>query len=289
MSPLTSRTITRLDPRYPMLWRDEQTIQFGLDDLLRVPLDDGWVERVLHQLRLGIRMSTFDLVAHGAGAPRDAARALLDRLRPLLVTDAPITVGAWVEGVNTTDHRSLPRLRDALADEGIPAGHRDDPDALGIIVVEGAAAALHLARYLRDDTAHLPIAFEAAATVIGPLVVPGQTPCLSCRDAAETARDADWPLLHSQLVGRSPGSIPLARIAEAAALVPRLLRAVRPGAGLSVRIRPDGRRSWRWVAPHAECRCLASSSRSPREIERAPARLVPPSATTSSREYARPA
>lgn len=289
MSPLTSRTITRLDPRYPMLWRDERTIQFGLDDLLRVPVDDGWVERLLHQLRLGIRMSTFDLVAHGAGAPRDAARALLERLRPLLISDRAITVGAWVEGVNTTDHRSLPRLRDALFEEGVAAAHRDDPDAIGIIVVEGAAAALHLARYLRDDTAHLPIAFEEAATVIGPLVVPGQTPCLSCRDAAETARDAAWPLLHSQLMGRSPGRITLARIAEAATVVPRLLRAARPGAGLSVRIRPDGRRSWRWVAPHAECRCLASSSQSPQGSATAPARLAPPSATTSWKEFARPA
>lgn len=289
MSPTTSRTITRLDPRHPLLWRDEQTVQFGLDDVLRVSLDAHWIEPLLQRLSIGIRLSTFDLVAHGTGAPRDDARRLLDRLRPVLVTDSAITVSAWVEGINTTDHRVLPRLRDALLDEGVPAGSRSDPDAIGVIAVEGAATALHLASYLREDTAHLPIAFETAATVIGPLIVPGQTPCLACLDAARTERDPAWPLLHSQLVGRSPGSISLARVAEAATFVPRLLRAARPGAGLSVRIRPDGRRTWHWVRPHAECQCLASSSRSPQGTATETAPPVLPIATTTSTGYARPA
>lgn len=289
MSPLTSRTITRLDPRYPMLWRDARTLQFGLDDALRVSLDEPWVEPLLQKLRLGIRLSTFDLVAHGVGAPRDDARQLLDRLRPLLASAQPVSAGVWVEGVNLTDHRVLPRLRDALTDEGVPGAHRGDTDAVGVIVIEGAAAALHVAGYLRDDICHLPIAFEHAATVVGPLVVPGQTPCLSCRDAGETARDSAWPLLHSQLVGRPPSQVALARVAAAATLVPRVLRATRPGRGLAVRIKPDGHRSWRWVRPHAECLCLEPSSRSPQESATELARLDPPIATTTSRAYARPA
>lgn len=289
MSPLTSRTLTRLDPRYPLLWRDDDTVQLGLEGLLRIPLDAYWVEPLLRRLRSGIRLSTFDLVAHGVGAPRDEARRLLARLGPLLTSETPLTVGVWVEGVNMTDHRVLPRLRDALVDEGVPPGLRDDSGTIGVVVVEGAAAALQLAPYLRDDTAHLPIAFEQAATTLGPLVVPGQTPCLSCRDAAEQERDDSWPLLHAQLVGRSPGPIALSRVAEAATLVPRLLRAARPGSGLSVRIRPDGRRSWRWVAPHEECRCLDSSSRSLPGSETAPVRPAPPIATTTARSYARPA
>lgn len=287
MSPLSNPAITRLDPRYPVLWRDADTVQLGLEGVLTVPTDEHWVEPLLARLSAGIRLSTFDLVAHGVGAPRRAARDLLERVRPLLVTDSPPLPGTWIEGGGVTDQRVLTRLRDALDDEGIPLGQRDDPDSVGIIVIEGAAAAVQLMPYLRDDLVHLPMAFEAGATTIGPLVVPGRTPCVWCRDAAERDRDPAWPLLQAQLVRRAPARIPLLQVAEAAALVPRLLRFARPGVGLSVRLRPGGGQSWRRVIPHAECQCLAQPSQSPPETVTAPAPLAPLNVPTRSRAYAR--
>lgn len=289
MSPLSPRIISRIDPRYPLLWRDEQSVQFGLEGVIRVSLHAYWVEPLLQRLRSGIRLSTFDLVAHGVGAPRDEARALLDQVRPLLVPTHAAENAVWVEGVNVTDQRAVPRLRDALHDEGLPTAHRGDRGAVGVVVVEGVAAALQLTPYLREDIAHLPVAFERGATTVGPLVIPGETPCLSCRDASETARDDAWPLLHAQLVGSSPGPISAVRVAEAATLVTRVLRAAPVRAGLVVRLRPDGRQSWHSVAPHEECQCLGLSSRSPQGNETASARPVRPIATTTSRPYARPA
>lgn len=288
MSPRTTTTITRLDPRYPLLWRDERTVQFGLEAAVTVDLDGPWVEPLLMRLRHGIRMTSFDVVAHGVGAPRKAARDLLDRLRPLLVGEQPVAPPSWVDGVNVTDGRSQERMRQALLDEGIPEAAAHEPGAVAVVVVEGAAAALQFASYLRDDVPHLPIAFERQAATIGPLVLPGRTPCLSCRDAHEQQRDPAWPLLHAQLVGR-PVEITGARIAQAADLAARVLRTPPGSTGAMVRVSPDGRIAWRSVPHHEGCPCLELSSRSLRGIERDSAPLDPRSETTRSPAYAQPA
>jgi len=40
--------------------------------------------------------------------------------------------------------------------------------------------------------------------VVGPLVVPGRTPCLRCVSLARGERDPHWPVLAAQLVGAAP-------------------------------------------------------------------------------------
>src|SRR5690606_20907905 len=131
MSPITPPTLTRLDPAYPMLWRDERTVQFGLEDLIRVELDAEWVEPLLQALRQGFRRSSFDLIAHRVGAPRDAARRLLALLRPVLRDDPPPPPFVWVESLNVADPRTEPRVRETLRDDGIRIGVRDDPETVG--------------------------------------------------------------------------------------------------------------------------------------------------------------
>lgn len=288
MSPRTASTITRLDPRYPLLWRDEHTVQFGLEAVASVDVTEPWAEPLLLRLRSGIRLSTFDVVAHSVGAPREAARELLARLRPLLVGEQPAAPPVWVEGLNVADSRTQERMRQALADEGIEEAQGRQTGAVAVVVVEGAAAALQFASYLREDVPHLPVAFEHQAAVIGPLVLPGRTPCLSCRDAHEQQRDPAWPMLHAQLVGR-PAATTAARIAHAAGLTARVLRAPVRSGGLMVRVSPDGRVAWRSVRHHEGCRCLEPSSRSLPGSARDSAPPDLRSETTRSPAYARPA
>ena len=213
---------------------------------------------------------------------------LLARLDPLLVDDPPTPRAAWVESIDVADARCDYRMREALLDEGIAAGARENPADIGVVLVEGAAAALHFARYLRDDTSHLPVALERGRTTVGPLVVPGETPCLTCRDEHERERDDAWPRMHAQLIGRASGPISVARIADAATLVARLL-AETSSAGSFVDVSGDGRREWRSVTFHAECRCRAQSFPSLPGTATAPAPLAPLSATTTATAYARPA
>lgn len=288
MSPMTPMTLTRLDPRYPLLWRDESTVQFGLEGVVRIEVVDPWVERLLNRLRSGIRISTFDVVAHGVGAPRAEARRMLATLRPVLIEDAAPAPPFWVEGINVADGRGQERLRQSLIDEGLDEADPRSAGAVAVLMVGGAAAALQVAPFLRDDLPHLPVAFEQDAAVIGPLVVPGHTPCLSCRDAHERDRDDAWPRLHAQLVGTSV-RVTSARIAQAASLAARILRTPTPSAGLMVRVSPGGRSAWRSVRHHAECPCLELSCRSPRESETLPAPLALRSATTTPPAFALPA
>ncbi|MEY4348816.1 MAG: hypothetical protein RL719_113, partial [Actinomycetota bacterium] len=52
---------------------------------------------------------------------------------------------------------------------------------------------------MRGSTPHICVEFGAEETKVSPLVVPGSTPCLSCRHAQELARDADWAMMATQL------------------------------------------------------------------------------------------
>jgi hypothetical protein len=288
MSPLTPKTITRLDPAVPLLWRDGETLQIGIEGTLRIAASEPWVERLIGRMAAGFRRAAFDVVAHAAGAPRAEARMLLSRLEPLLVDDAPAPRAAWVESIDVADARCEYRMREALLDEGIAVGARENPGDVGIVLVEGAAAALHFARYLRDDTSHLPVALERGRTTVGPLVVPGESACLTCRDEHERERDEAWPRMHAQLIGRASGPVSAARIAEAATLVARLLGET-ASAGSFVEVSGDGRREWRSVTFHEECRCREQSFPSLPGTATAPAPLAPLNATTTATEYARPA
>ena len=289
MPPLSPKTITRLDPAAPLLWRDERTLQFGVDGQIRIEIVGGWVEDLLLRMTEGFPRRAFDVLAHAAGAPRGDARALLRRLEPLLVDDPPALPAAWVESLNVTDARSEYRMREALADEGVPTGSRRAHGTVGVILVQGAAAALQFARYLREDVTHLPVAFERGRVTVGPLVVPGVTPCLACRDGHERDADPAWPRLHAQLIGRDCGALTAVRVAEAASLATRIMAEPERDGATIVEISADGVRERRPVRFHAECRCRERSFPSQRGSATAPAPLALPHATTTATAFARPA
>lgn len=51
---------------------------------------------------------------------------------------------------------------------------------------------------MRGSTAHLAIEFATNTTTVNPIVVPGATPCLSCRFKWQTQEDGDWPVITAQ-------------------------------------------------------------------------------------------
>lgn len=276
--PLTPPTLTRLDPSAPLLWRDERTLQLGVDEGPRIAVDAPWVELLLSRLRSGFRRAAFDVIAHGVGAPRQDARMLLARIEHLLIDDPPTVRPAWVKIIGVTDGRAAHRAREVLEDEGIALVDRSVRGAVGVILVQGAAAAVQFARYLREDIPHLPVAFEPGRVSAGPLVLPGESPCLACRDADDARLDPAWPLLHAQMIGRGPAVLRAAQVAEGALAAARLLAA--GGGGEIVRVSADGSREHRAVTFHEGCRCRAPSSPSPPGTATVPALLALPTATT---------
>ena len=139
MPPLTPTTLTRIDPAHPLLWRDVDTIQFGLDvhrrpeeqrgatRPLQVALTEPWIEPLLQAMRTGFRRSAFDVIAHGVGAPREAARELLRRLEPVLVTDLPPFAPVWIESIGIDDSRVEARVEFALHARAASHGAGEQP------------------------------------------------------------------------------------------------------------------------------------------------------------------
>lgn len=285
--PLTPLIRTRLNPSAPLLWRGDETLQLGDDDGLRIAAHAAWVEPLLSRLRSGFRRGSFDVIAHAIGAPREAARALLALVEPVLLDEAGPARPAWVESVGISDGRCEYRMRESLEDEGISLVEHGAAAAVGIVLVRGAAAARQFHGHLRADVPHLPVSFEPGRVSIGPLVVPGVTACLACRDAHAAAGDPAWPLLHTQMIDRDPGPIRAAQVAEAGRLAAVLLSDGEDAGGRLVRVSADGTREWRSVSFHEECRCRGPWSPSRRGTSTGIAPRVPPISTTTAPGFAR--
>lgn len=112
----------------------------------------------------------------------------------------------------------------------------------------------------RDALAHLAVRVEEGGVVVGPLVIPGQSPCGSCLELARLARDPGWPLVAATPAADFAAAVP---VALAAALAAREVLAYTDGGepasfGATIEIAAAGwrvrRRSW---APHPLCGCGA--------------------------------
>ncbi|WP_460700681.1 hypothetical protein [Nocardia thraciensis] len=119
---------------------------------------------------------------------------------------------------------------------------------------------------------HLQVRIRDGRGVVGPLVLPGGTSCLRCADLTRRERDADWPHLAAQLLGRIGYGSP-AMIAATAALALRDLEIVISGKpdppprtlDTTLELDPDTHQVHRrpWPA-HAACGCRAILTAPPR-------------------------
>ncbi len=157
---------------------------------------------------------------------------------------------------------------------GLPRGTHPD---LCVLCPDGAYVdPLRRDRLLADGVPHLLATTYESVGVVGPLVVPGRTPCLRCLDLHRVDRDRSWPLVSAQLA--KPGR-QLAGVATVAACDVVLATAVAAhaalaalafldapgeesslsGAGLELRP-PEGRTRRRSWPAHPSCGCCWPAS-----------------------------
>ncbi len=302
--------VYQLDPTIPRVWRSPHALQFGVERprLVLDPLDAAG-ERMVSALAGGVAIGALRLIARSAGAEPDAADALLARLEPVLARDADAhgtgdrdrDAIVVLDGSGPTAARILTLLREAGVDarSGLST---DDPavdEATAAIVIASFAVAPHRhQRWLRRDTPHLAVVFGDAGATVGPLVRPGETPCLRCLDLHRRDRDPAWPALAAQLHTRpAPGESELVcgAVASAAAAVvlaaldehlmrqPVARSAAPPGCTATASRYDAGSARWTefgWE-PHPECGCLtplclAPSGLTPSGPPPAPTRAEPP-------------
>jgi bacteriocin biosynthesis cyclodehydratase domain-containing protein len=77
---------------------------------------------------------------------------------------------------------------------------RPERVTLAILAPPAAEALPEIVTSVRDEP-HLLACVRETTGLVGPLVVPGRTPCLRCVALARGDRDPHWPALSAQLVG----------------------------------------------------------------------------------------
>lgn len=227
-----------------------------------------------------------------AGTSRDVALAKRFGVHPQRVRDlvAALHGHDLLEETSTPrpDHRDrsvwapgrgnvVEQIRSHLVAVGVGSGlepaarveTQPSPDL--VVLCASDAVTPDVARIWQDaGTPHLPVILRDGAVVVGPLVLPGSSPCLRCLDLHRRDRDHAWPSILTQISSPacelgSPVEAPPAQAATIAALVAMI--AVE---SLSKNARVTGL-SWElslpwpavhtraWTA-HPECDCLTSGS-----------------------------
>ena len=151
---------------------------------------------------------------------------------------------------------------------------------LDVVVMTGHAGLdpVWMWRLVSEQVPHLPIVWHEASVSVGPLVLPGRTPCLRCIDLTRRDDDAAWPVIAAQLnaLALVPHAEETLLTATAAAVAVSQILALLDErasslAGASFEIlAPEGLPQIREWAMHPECGCAALPSRVGLPADRAP-------------------
>ena len=276
----------RIDPASPPVWRSADTLQFGA--VPRVVLDDPppWQLRLIAELERGVPEAAVDALAMALGAAEGEAAQLMSRIASALEPErlrphVCVRIGPGVAG-ETADI-----LSDVLRERGADVVDDDtDAQTVTIVVVAHTVAPRDVADLMSRDRRHLPIVLHGSSADVGPLVVPGRTPCTTCLDLTRTDRDAAWPAIATQLAGRPLVIEDAERVRDCARAALDVIIAAEdagPREAISLHLRHgSGSRRVSVHRPHGACRC-----RSLAESETAAVHAFP--APMSATAFARPA
>jgi bacteriocin biosynthesis cyclodehydratase domain-containing protein len=222
-------------------------------------------ERLIADLEHGVTRVGLTALARAARMPVDID-SLLERLSPVLTppppTTAPLPRRIALDGRGETAGRIASILTSCGFSVTSDIADVDRVEA-AVIVARFAVLPERYGRWLRRDVPHLAVVFSDRDVAIGPLVEPGDGPCLACQYRHRADEDPAWTALATQLAGRdSPLETELVSTAVAALasrmVLARLTRGSRRFAAESIRY--EGSTGATDVVPvrqHEECGCRA--------------------------------
>lgn len=235
-----------LDPAMPVLLRPDGAVQVGWDPrravLIRPPrgLAAAAVATLLHTMRSPLPIAELQRHAleHGLTDP-DLTHLVTQLVNAGVVTRSRRQSGGRAASIRVHGRGPLSDLlMESLRCSGARIAHSSQPHAA---VSRAAVDLVVLADYLVADprmvrdlhsqrVAHLAVRVRDGTGLVGPLVIPGVTSCLSCADLHRSDRDAAWPAVAAQLretVGVADRPTLLATAALALSQVHRVIAAVR--------------------------------------------------------------
>ena len=246
----------RINPSIPVVWRDSETVQLGLDpEYARVgPLNLSGARGVTELVR-GTSLARLASIVGGEHAARSlidscgdvfhrTPRVTLPRLAVVGVAPATDTIArTWVGSTRST----------------VVAGSSTDITAVDVdfvlLVSHFVVSPIDVQPWLGRDITHCAIVFGESSVRVGPVVIPGESACIRCVELAHIDGDPSWSAVAPQMWRRTAAadSVDLAihAAAESLSMFPM-------GGGYSVRV--DGVTFNRAVSPHAlhpNCGCRA--------------------------------
>lgn len=245
----------RLHPAHPPLWRSDDELQFGPDAVVTLRATGAWQERLIAALESGVPAGSEATLARDHQVSERAVHALLQQLEPVLVHD-PAPRAHTVGVVRTREVPGLSAVVAGLAAAGLAPTTDPADGCVPQVLLSAHCVDLPAARaLLAADVPHIPVVLRGDRAEVGPVVLPGRSPCLVCVDGARRDADAAWSLVRAQLATRPAPQIADALAHEAGFVAARLL--CEPSlASRSVVLRSDTcRRRWRTHSFTEACAC----------------------------------
>ena len=199
----------------PVLLRPDGAVQVGWDPrravLVRPP--DGATPATLAALLRGMQVPLGMAELHRLAATHGLAGNVVEQILEALVRSGVVRGRARQPASRALSIRVHGRgpfsdlLVEALRRSGARIAQTSHADAT---VSAASADMVVLSDYLVADprlvrdlhtagVPHLPVRVRDGAGLVGPLVIPGVTSCLSCADLHRTDRDGAWPAVAAQL------------------------------------------------------------------------------------------
>jgi hypothetical protein len=235
----------QIDPTVPVVWRNHDTVQIGIDPV-RLVIDhiDDVTARALGELIKGTSTRRLSALL---GATRSAE--LRSRVAPVLGMRrrVPLPRVAVIGRTNST--RVVAEMCAAACGSitVLPNSTDVDPMTVDVVILvsDFVVSPMDVQPWLGGDIDHLTVVFTESAVAIGPLVRPGQSACVSCVELERVEHDPVWSAIAPQVWSRT--AYPTrALIAHAASEVLAMMIA---GSGYSTRI--DGETFEREIRPHS--------------------------------------
>ena len=224
-------------------------------------------ERLIDALRAGAPSATLRALASQWGMDQSEWESFLEALAPSLEQATPPRLRVILVG----DGPGQGEIRHVLVDDAyllstvsvdVSAGELDAcATDVAVIVSSFFVASADASVWLRRDIPHVLVSFDEQGATVGPLVVPGRTPCAHCLDLHRRDADPSWVALASQLLySAHPETTALLRCAVAVEVVTLLASTREQHEGRRVRLRlTHGGRTIERVEDvsdfHRDCRC----------------------------------
>jgi bacteriocin biosynthesis cyclodehydratase domain-containing protein len=265
--------VLRLDPRLPLVWRSPHALQIGYDrPVARLEGLSSRDEYLLAALQRGTSRSGLDVIAETAGGTTRDVDALLQTVAPALETRGRL---ASLEGhviVDTGGGAGAESIRSLFSRLGatvlaaVPDSGQAPPVELAVIVQSFVISPAAAGHWLRRDVPHLAVVYGDTEVQIGPLVDPGNGPCLHCADRSRLDRDPAWTAIAGQLLDRVAATEGVLTIADSLPHIARraidrldhacpAARRAELAHTILVLDRDSGALSERRLDPHPDCGC----------------------------------